>query len=156
MPTFDKLPGISQGDVSGQDILALQDGGQTKKITLAMLSDYLGTAGVEGSHILSIVLTSDAPAGRPGITDTYTITFREEDGTEGTATFEVHNGADGQKGSTGDSGAPVDDVQTVGTPTLGQPTVLRFFVDGEQIGSDITVQAGQQGETGSWIHRRFI
>ena len=104
MPTPDKLPGISQSDISGQDILIVNDGGTTKKITLAMLSDYLGTAGVEGSHILSIELTSQAPAGRAGVEDTYTITFREEDGTEGTATFVVQNGNDGAAGAKGDPG----------------------------------------------------
>ena len=149
MPTFDKLPGIIQGDVSGQDILALQDGGQTKKITLAMLSQYLGTAGVEGSHILRIELTSAAPAGRAGVTDTYTITFREEDGTEGTATFEVRNGSDGQNGGIGPDGLPVDNVSVVGTPQIGDPTVLKFFVNGTQVGEDITIPAGQRGLTGA-------
>ena len=149
MPTFDKLPGIIQGDVSGQDILALQDGGQTKKITLAMLSQYLGTAGVEGSHILRIELTSAAPAGRAGVTDTYTITFREEDGTEGTATFEVRNGSDGQNGGVGPDGLPVDNVSVVGTPQIGDPTVLKFFVNGTQVGEDITIPAGQRGLTGA-------
>ena len=116
MPTPDKLPGISQSDVSGQDILIVNDGGTTKKITLAMLSDYLGTAGVEGSHILNIELTSQAPAGRAGVEDTYTITFREEDGTEGTATFVVQNGNDGDRGPQGEEGPRGPEGPTSTTP----------------------------------------
>ena len=99
-----------------------------------MLSQYLGTAGVEGSHILRIELTSAAPAGRPGVTDTYTITFREENGDEGTETFEVHNGSngtngrDGDKGDAGDPGDPVDNVTYTGGDNLGEATEANFWV----------------------------
>ena len=153
MPTPDKLPGIIQTDVNGSDILIINDGGTTKKITLSMLSQYLGTAGVEGSHILRIELTSAAPAGRPGVTDTYTITFREENGDEGTETFEVHNGSngtnglDGDKGETGDPGDPVDNVTYTGGDNLGDDTEATFWVNGTEVGT-VIIQAGEQGEKG--------
>ena len=175
MPTPDKLPGILQSDISGQDVLILTDGGITKKVTLAMLSQYLGTAGVEGSHILNILFVNSstsgnsafpgladdqvadlpapynvrgtATAGNIGSLDTYLVRFREEDETIGTATFEVQNGNNGMQGQQGPDGAPIDNV-TANTPTAGNPTTIRFFVNGDQVGSDITVASGVQGEKG--------
>ena len=151
MPTPDKLPGIKSNRITPEDILIVNDGGTTKKITLRQLENFFGT--VTGSATIETFVftsTTDASgdAGQPGATDTYTLTWIGDDQATHTADLEVYNGANGANGQDGAAGRPVDNVQIVGSPNVGDYTTLRFFVNGQQIGNDIPVAPGQKGETG--------
>ena len=151
MPTPDKLPSIILSEITGNDTLIIQDGNQTKKVSIAQLSDFLSFEGVDVAHILSIEFTETTdPSGLPGqagAADTYTITYRNgpEGATVDTSTFVVQNGANGIAGN---PGASVTGVNFTGGTILGEETTINFTGTDGFVPTPITVQAGIQGERG--------
>ena len=151
MPTPDKLPSIILSEITGNDTLIIQDGNQTKKVSIAQLSDFLSFEGVDVAHILSIEFTDTTdPSGLPGqagAEDTYTITYRNgpEGATVDTSTFVVQNGANGMQGT---PGASVTGVNFTGGTILGEETTINFTGTDGFVPTPITVQAGIQGERG--------
>ena len=151
MPTPDKLPSIILSEITGNDTLIIQDGNQTKKVSIAQLSDFLSFEGVDVAHILSIEFTSSTATlqepGQAGAADTYTITYRNgpEGATVDTSTFVVQNGANGIAGN---PGASVTGVNFTGGTILGEETTINFTGTDGFVPTPITVQAGIQGERG--------
>jgi hypothetical protein len=101
---------------------------------------------VQGPGIGTIELTSSSggPAGSPGVTDTYTITY--DTANVPITTFNVYNGKDGK------DGVGIEDVEAKESSTEpGEHTVTVIYSDPNKTPSTFIIRDGQTGPQGDSI-----